>query len=97
VVKAGGWESPVDLGVLHRLISERPDQTTGELTRAYNRVTPNGRVHRSSIWRALRRTGYVFKKTLAARGAGPDAGPSRADGVPRVGPDGRDAAVGLSR
>jgi hypothetical protein len=62
LVKAGGWASPVDFGVLQRLITERPDQTTAELTRAYNRVAPRGRVHRSSIWRALRRTGYVFKK-----------------------------------
>lgn len=62
LAKAGGWTSPVDLAVLHALIDARPDQTCAELTRAYNRVAPHGRVHRSSIWRALRRTGYVFKK-----------------------------------
>jgi putative transposase len=82
LVKAGGWASPVDLGVLHRLVSERPDHTTAELTRAYNRVTPNGRVHRSSIWRALGRTGYVFKKNARAprsrtgRGSKPSGRPS---------------------
>jgi hypothetical protein len=44
-------------------VAARPDQTTDELTRAYNRaVTPAQRVHRSSVLRALRRTGYVFKK-----------------------------------
>jgi transposase len=67
LVKGGGWESPVEWPVLQQLIDQRPDQTTAELTRAYNRVAPNGRVHRSSIWRALRRTGYGFKKNARAR------------------------------
>jgi len=62
LAKAGGWESPVEWAVLKALLDEAPDQTCAELTRAYNRVAPHGRVHRSSIWRALRRTGYVFKK-----------------------------------
>lgn len=62
LMKGGGWASPVDWTVLKRLIDDRPDQTTDELTRAYNRVAPQGRVHRSSIWRALRRGGYVVKK-----------------------------------
>jgi transposase len=61
--KRGGWQSPVDLPVLHRVVQEKPDRTTDELTRAYNReVAAAGRVHRSSILRALQRTGYVFKK-----------------------------------
>lgn len=61
--KRGGWRSPVDIGLLHRLVHEKPDCTTGELTRAYNREAAAGaRVHRSSVLRALRRTGYVFKK-----------------------------------
>lgn len=67
LAKAGGWESPVEWAVLKALLDERADQTCAELTRAYNRVAPNGRVHRSSIWRALRRTGYVFKKNERAR------------------------------
>jgi putative transposase len=67
LVKAGGWESPVDWSVLKELIDRRPDQTCEELTRAYNRVAPNGRVHRSSIWRALRRAGYVIKKNARAQ------------------------------
>jgi transposase len=61
--KAGGWHSPVDVALLHRLVTERPDRTTGELTRAYNRrAATSARVHRSSVLRALQRTGYVFKK-----------------------------------
>ena len=61
--RGGGWRSPVDVAVLHGLVQARPDQTTDELTRAYNRAVPSGaRVHRSSILRALQRTGYVFKK-----------------------------------
>lgn len=61
--KAGGWRSPVDLTLLEALVQERPDRTTDELTRAYNRQAPTARrVHRSSILRALQRTGYVFKK-----------------------------------
>jgi len=67
LAKGGGWTSPVDVDVVRQLIDARPDQTTGELTRAYNRVAPNGRVHRSSIWRALRRLGYVSKKNGLAR------------------------------
>lgn len=67
MAKAGGWRSPIDLSVLHRLVQEKPDQTTDELTRAYNReAAAAGRVHRSSILRALQRSGYVFKKN--ARG-----------------------------
>lgn len=66
--RGGGWVSPVDTGVLQRLIGERPDTTTDELTRAYNRlVGPEGRVHRSSVLRALKRCGYVFKKNGRGR------------------------------
>jgi transposase len=63
LAKAGGWSSPVDGALLRRLVAERPDRTTQELTRAYNRrARPAARVHRSSILRALHRFGYVFKK-----------------------------------
>jgi transposase len=65
--KAGGWQSPVNLVVLHAVVRETPDATTEELRRAYNRrVDRAQRVHRSSILRALQRSGYVFKKN--ARG-----------------------------
>lgn len=68
LAKAGGWVSPVDVALLHQLVQERPDRTTDELTRVYNRqAAPNARVHRSSILRALRRTGYVFKKNAPGR------------------------------
>jgi transposase len=66
--KGGGWRSPVDLPVLHDLVAARPDRTTDELTRAYNRaVPPAARVHRSSVLRALQRSGYVFKKNAGDR------------------------------
>jgi len=66
--KRGGWQSPVDLPVLHRLVQEKPDRTTDELTRVYNReVGATARVHRSSILRALQRSGYVFKKNDRGR------------------------------
>lgn len=66
--KGGGWVSPVDLALLHRFVGERPDTTTDELTRAYNRrAAPAGRVHRSSGLRALRRRGYVCKKNDRGR------------------------------
>jgi transposase len=67
LAKAGGWRSPIDVALLHRLVHEKPDRTTDELTRAYNReAPPDARVHRSSILRALQRTGYVFKKNAHA-------------------------------
>ena len=37
LAKAGGWVSPVDVALLHQLVQERPDRTTDELTRVYNR------------------------------------------------------------
>lgn len=63
--KAGGWHSPVDLEALHAVVGEKPDRTSDELTREYNRRVPKAaRVHRSSFIRALRRCGYVFKKNV---------------------------------
>jgi transposase len=68
LAKGGGWKSPVDAVLLQRLVAERPDRTTNELTREYNRhVGAAGRVHRSSILRALQRLGYVFKKNARAQ------------------------------
>jgi transposase len=65
--RGGGWYSPVDLQLLQALLKDKPDRTTEELTRAYNqRAAPEAKVHRSSVLRALQRTGYVFKKN--ARG-----------------------------
>lgn len=66
--RGGGWFSPVDMALVHRLVSERPDMTTEELTKAYNRsASREHRVHRSSVLRALRRNGYVFKKNGRGR------------------------------
>jgi transposase len=83
--KGGGWQSPVNLPLLHTLVRERPDLTTDELTRAYNnQAAPEARVHRSSILRALQRSGYVFKKNdrdrrnRIARRSKPSAAPSSA-------------------
>jgi transposase len=61
--RGGGNHSPVDRARLDALVAELGDATTYELTAAYNRsVGRAGRVHRSSVQRALRRAGYVFKK-----------------------------------
>jgi transposase len=66
--RGGGWVSPVDVSLLQRLVTERPDRTTDELTREYNRwAMPERRVHRSSVLRALQRSGYVFKKNGPGR------------------------------
>lgn len=66
--KGGGWRSPVDWGLLERLVTAQPDRTLEELTRAYNReAAAAARVHRSSIIRALRSRGYVFKKNAVGR------------------------------
>ena len=63
--KGGGWQSPVDLDTMRAVVSEKPDGTVAELTRAYNRRVPRPhRVHRSSFLRDLRRCGYVFKKNV---------------------------------
>ena len=80
--KRGGWASPVVLEVMHAIVRDTPDATTGELTRVYNRRVPLAhRVHRSSVLRALRRTGYVFKKTV--RGPRNRTGPTSAPSAPR--------------
>jgi transposase len=83
LAKAGGWRSPVNGDLLRRAIAERPDRTTDELTREYNRqAAPAARVHRSSILRALQRFGYVFKRDdrdrrhSIVRGSTPNARPS---------------------
>lgn len=62
---SGGNRSPVSLPVLQGVLAERADLTTHELAAIYNRRVPReGRVHRSSILRALHRAGYVFKKNV---------------------------------
>lgn len=66
--RGGGNPSPIDLPVLEAVIAERGDATSFELTAEYNRrVSRDRRVHRSSVHRALRRAGYVFKKNSCVR------------------------------
>lgn len=66
--KGGGWVSPVDLTMLHGVVGAACDATTEEITWEYNRRVGRGRrIHRSSILRALRRSGYVFKKNARGR------------------------------
>jgi transposase len=61
--RGGGNYSPVDVPLLKSIVIELKDATTYELTAAYNqRVGRAKAVHRSSIQRALRRAGFVFKK-----------------------------------
>ena len=71
--RGGGNRSPIDPVRRAAAVVELGDAITHELTVACNhRVRRSLRVHRSSIQRALRRGGYVFKKkaqTLRARAA----------------------------
>ncbi|MFN8583596.1 MAG: hypothetical protein U0163_21790 [Gemmatimonadaceae bacterium] len=64
--KDGGWQSPNLLPVLHSLGAEAPDATCAELCWAYNRSAPAAhQTTFTSLWRALRRSGYVLRKTAA--------------------------------
>jgi len=64
----GGTPRKVCPAVLRSVLQELPDGTRAELTARYNeRVSPAEQVHPSSVYRALRREGYVSKKN----GAGP--------------------------
>lgn len=66
--RGGGNFSPVDVKRLLRVLHASRDSTTAELTKAYNAGLPRGeRVHRSSILRALKREGFVFKKNGRGR------------------------------
>lgn len=66
--RGGGSRSAIDLAMLEAVIAERGDATSFELTAEYNRrVRRDRRVHRSSVHRALRRAGYVFKKNSYVR------------------------------
>ena len=81
--RGGGWRSPIDLVLVHAVVRERPDGTSDELCRAYNRRV--GRAHRTtttSFRRAMKRAGYVLKKNGRAQvnttdpTFGPNARPS---------------------
>lgn len=65
--KRGGWKSTIDMQLLHDAVRDQPDSTVAELAYQYNRHVRRGeRVHRSSIMRALKRAGYVYKKNGSA-------------------------------
>ena len=63
----GGMPAKVDPEVLEQVLTDLPDGTRVELTALYNRkVRRGGRVHASSLYRALRRLGSV--STYNSRG-----------------------------
>lgn len=64
----GGMPAKVDPSLLDEVLAELPDGTRAELTALYNRKVRKGdRVHESSLYRALRRRGYVSKKNSRGR------------------------------
>lgn len=66
--RGGGWRSPIWVVILHAVIRERPDGTSEELTRAYNRrVGRDRRTSPASFRRAMAREGYVLKKNGGVR------------------------------
>ena len=61
--KGGGTPSPVDRAAVESIVSRLGDATSGEIAAEYNRHRRgSGRVHPSTIKRALHRFGYVVKK-----------------------------------
>lgn len=61
--RGGGWQSPIEIVVLHAVVRERPDGTSEELCREYNRRADRAeRTNPSSFRRAMKRAGYVLKK-----------------------------------
>jgi transposase len=66
--KAGGTASVLTAADLEALLVALGDPTAGELTATYNRRRRGrGRVHVSSMKRALHRHDYVVKKNAAGR------------------------------
>ena len=66
--KRGGWHSPIVMPTLEALVAEAPDATCAELCWAYNqRVARAHPTTPTSLWRALRRAGYVSKKNGRGR------------------------------
>ena len=61
--RGGGQRSKVDMPLLEAVLALKPDMTCGELADAYNaRVARARHVKWWTVWRALRRAGYVLKK-----------------------------------
>jgi transposase len=66
--RGGGWQSPIEIIVLHGVVRERPDGTSEELCREYNRrVERAERTNPTSFRRAMKRQGYVLKKNGSVR------------------------------
>jgi len=80
--KGGGWRCPIDLAELRTVIGARPDGTTAELCRTYNRRV--GRAQRTtptSFRRAMHRAGFVLKKN--GRGRAKSTARTSGPSVPR--------------
>lgn len=76
--KGGGWRSPILLPLLHDLVADAPDATCAELCWAYNRRAPAAhQTTFTSLWRAMRRAGYVLKKNARGRARSIDRTSSR--------------------
>lgn len=66
--KRGGWQSPIDIDVLHAVVREAPDGTFRELCWEYNRrVARDRRTTPTSFGRAMHRAGFVLKKNGRGR------------------------------
>lgn len=66
--RGGGWRSPIAIIVLHGVVRERPDGTSEELCREYNRrVGRPASTSAASFRRAMAREGYVLKKNGGVR------------------------------
>ncbi len=66
--KAGGMTSRIALADIEGALAIVKDATAGEITAEFNRRrSRRDRVHVSSIKRALRRHGYVVKKSVDGR------------------------------
>jgi len=66
--RGGGWRSPIAIVVLHAVVRERPDGTSDELCREYNRrVGRAASTSAASFRRAMTREGYVLKKNGGVR------------------------------
>lgn len=71
--RGGGWRSPIEIVVLHAVVRERPDATSDEMCREYNRrVGREGRTNSTSFLRAMKRGGYVLKKNGSVRASATD-------------------------
>jgi len=70
---SGGTPSEIGAIDLAFLLARIPDANAGELTAEYNRGRrAEGRIHISSMKRALRRHGYVVKKRESGRWSNSD-------------------------